>query len=312
MDDARGLCNCPVAFGAACAVPYIHSVNALRLRHGLLVTLFLLATTPLRAQDIPAPTGHVNDFANVIPADARARMEDLARRVKTATAGDIAVVTLPDLGGRPVEETALRIGREWRLGADSAIGSRARNVGVVILLVPKETSSDGRGYCRIETAQGAEGFITDAMSGSMCRSVTPRFAQQDYAGGLEELTNQVAGRFAAEFGVTLDGVTPTPVRQPRSRRGNSSLLTTLIIFFVIATLMSRIGGRGRRRSGCVGCLPIPIVMPPMGGGGWNSNRGGWSGGGFGGGFGGGGFGGGGFGGFGGGGGFSGGGGGSSW
>jgi uncharacterized protein len=294
-------------------VAYIHSVNATRFRLGLTVTLFLLATMPLRAQDIPAPVGHVNDFANVIPGDSRSRMEDLARRVKAATAGDIAVVTLPDLAGRPVEETALRIGREWGLGADSAIGSRARNVGVVILLVPKETSSDGRGHCRIETGQGAEGFITDAMSGSMCRAVTPRFAQQDYAGGLEELTTAVAGRFAAEFGVSFDGVTPISAQQPRSsRRGNSSLITTLIIFFVIATLMSRIGGRGRRRSGCVGCLPIPIVLPPVGGGGWNSNRGGWSGGGFGGGFGGGGFGGGGFGGFGGGGGFSGGGGGSSW
>jgi uncharacterized protein len=295
-----------------CAVPYIHSVNALRLRLGLLATMLFLATMPLMAQDIPAPTGHVNDFANVISPDARARMEDLARRVRTATAGDIAIVTLPDLGGRPVEEVALRIGREWRLGADSAIGSRARNVGVVILLVPKETSSDGRGHCRIETGQGAEGFITDAMSGSMCRDATPRFAQQDYSGGLEEVTNAVAGRFAAEFGVSFDGVAPVSA-EPRARRsrGNSSLLTTLIIFFVIATLMSRIGGRGRRRSGCVGCLPIPIGGPSIGGG-WNTNRGGWSGGGFGGGFGGGGFGGGGFGGFGGGGGFSGGGGGSSW
>jgi uncharacterized protein len=290
---------------------YIDFVKALRMRSRLLFPLLLLAMLPAGAQEIPAPTGHVNDFANVIPADARARMEDLAKRVRAATAGDIAIVTLPDLGGRPVEETALRIGREWRLGADSAIGSRARNVGVVILLVPKETSSDGRGHCRIETGQGAEGFITDAMSGSICRDATPRFVQQDYAGGLEQITNDVAGRFAAEFGVTLDGVTPLPAQQPRARRGNSSLLTTLIIFFVIATLMSRIGGRGRRRSGCVGCLPIPIVMPPMGGG-WNTNRGGWSGGGFGGGFGGGGFGGGGFGGFGGGGGFSGGGGGSSW
>jgi uncharacterized protein len=181
-------------------------------------------------------------------------------------------------------------------------------VGVVILVVVKETSSDGRGYCRIETGQGAEGFITDAMSGSICRAATPRFQQGDYSGAIEEITNDVAARFATEFGVTLDGVDPRPTRARRVQPGSSSILTTLIIFFVILFVLSRISGR---RRGCVGCLPIPIGGPPISGG-WNSRRGGWSGGGFGGGFGGGGFGGGGFGGFGGGGGFSGGGGGSGW
>lgn len=246
------------------------------------------------------PVGYVNDFAGVLPPDVRARLEDLALRVQGVTRGDMVIVTLPDLGGRPVEEVSLRIGREWKVGANAAVGDAARNAGVVILVVPKERSSDGRGYCRIETGQGAEGFITDATSGALCRGARELFIAQDYAGGIEQIARDVADRYAAEFGVTLDGAPRAqPSRGSREQGGGIPFWVIVLLFVLLPMLLSR--GRGRR--GCVGCIPIPIGGPTFGGG---FGHGGWGGGGFGGG------GGGGFGGFGGGGGFSGGGGGDSW
>jgi uncharacterized protein len=255
-------------------------------------------------QPLPAPVGYVNDFANVLTPEAAARIDDLAKRVNAATRGDMVVVTLPSLGGRPVEEVSLRLGREWKVGAEAAIGDQARNAGVIILLVPKETSDDGRGYCRIETGQGTEGFITDAMSGAICREQTPLFRAQDYSGALERIATDVAGRYAANFGVALDGVPPPQVRRRESQPQGIPPFMIVLALVILFSVLSSFGGR--RRRGCMGCIPIPIPGPPSGG--WHG--GGFSGGGFGG-FGGGG-GGGGFGGFGGGGGFSGGGGGSNW
>ncbi len=249
-------------------------------------------------QPLPAPVGYVNDFAQVLSPEAAARLDDLAKRVNAATRGDMVVVTLPSLNGRPVEEVSLRLGREWKVGAEAAIGDQARNAGVIILLVPKETSDDGRGYCRIETGQGTEGFITDAMSGAICREQTPLFRAQDYAGALERIAADVAGRYAANFGVTLDGIPPPQRRRPRQPQG----IPPFMVVLALVILLSVLNASGGRRRGCVGCIPIPIPGPSPGG--WHSG-----GGGFGGGFGGGG---GGFGGFGGGGGFSGGGGGSNW
>jgi len=274
----------------------------------LLAVLPAVATVPSSAwgqvaapgQPLPAPVGYINDFAKVLTPEAAARLDDLAKRVNAATRGDMVVVTLPSLGGRPVEEVSLRLGREWKVGADAAIGDQARNAGVIILLVPKETSDDGRGYCRIETGQGTEGFITDAMSGAICREQTPRFRAQDYSGALEGIATDVAGRYAANFGVALDGVPPPQVRRREVRSPSIPPFMVVLALVIFLSLLS--SSRGRRR-GCVGCIPIPVPGPSLGG--WHS------GGGFGGGFGGGG-GGGGFGGFGGGGGFSGGGGGSNW
>jgi uncharacterized protein len=249
---------------------------------------------------IPPPRGLVNDFANVIPAASAAQIERIAQDVRDKSKGEIAVVTLSDLGGREASDIALRIGREWKVGNMAAIGDRSRNAGVVILLVPKETSSDGRGHCRVETGQGAEGFITDATSGEICREATPAFMQRDYGTGLELVTLRVAQRYAQEFGFALDTTLEAPAMpvqrtSPSRRGGGINPIVLLIILFIVLSVL----GGGRRR----GCMPIFIPFGGFGGGG---GGGGWGGGGFGGG------GGGGFGGFGGGGGFSGGGGGSNW
>jgi uncharacterized protein len=253
---------------------------------------------------IPPPRGLVNDFANVIPAETSARLERIAQDVRDKTKGEIAIVTLPDLGGRDPSDIALRIGREWKVGNLANIGDKSRNAGVVILVVPKEAAPDRVGRCRIETGQGAEGFITDATAGEICREATPLFQQRNYGSALELITLRVAQRFAQEFNVSLDSSFQTPVvRAPAGqgsrRAGGINPFFLLFLLFIVLSIFGR-GGRGGGR----GCFPwwLPLVSGFGGGG----RGGGWSGGGFGGG------GGGGFGGFGGGGGFSGGGGGSNW
>jgi uncharacterized protein len=271
----------------------------LAVRATLIAAAALLQSGP----QIPPPRGLVNDFAGVIPAETATRLELIAQDVRAKTKGEIAVVTLSDIGGRDKADVARQIGRDWKVGNLADIGDRSRNAGVVILVVPKESASDGQGRCRIETGQGAEGFITDATAGEICREATPLFQKRDYGSALELLTLRVAQRFAQEFNVTLDTAFQVPVvRAPARQTGRSggiSPLFLLVILFIVLSMFGKRGGGGRR-----GCFPWWLPLVGFGGGG--GRGGGWSGGGFGGG------GGGGFGGFGGGGGFSGGGGGSDW
>ncbi len=268
------------------------------------------ATGPLT---IPAPQGLVNDFAHVIAADRAARIEALAQAVRGRSGGEIAVVTLPDIGDRDPGDVALQIGRQWKVGAAAKIGDRTRNAGTVILVVPRQTSSTGRGRVSIQTGQGTEAFVTDAEAGDIRREATPLLQQGDYGAAVELMTQRVAEHYAREFGFDLDSLgvalpdatgPPTYERVPRRTSGGGggiNPVVLLVIFFVVVSLLSSMGGRGRR--GCGGC--IPIFLPFGGGGGFGGGS--WGGGGWGGGGSWGGGGGGGFGGFGGGGGFSGGG-----
>jgi len=65
---------------------------------------------------VPPPRGYVNDFAAVLDAASVAHMEAVIAEVRAKTRGEIAVVTLPDIGDRPAADVALRIGRQWASG----------------------------------------------------------------------------------------------------------------------------------------------------------------------------------------------------
>ena len=272
--------------------------------HFLLALQAIQAPAPPRGFS-PSAAEVIVDSAHVLPFESIQRINGIAFDVKSKSGGEIAVLTLPDIGLRAPVDVAVAIARAWGVGASANIGDRTRNAGVLILLVPKETNSTGRGACFITTGQGTEGFITDADAGQYCREATPYFQQREYGPALEYLTARVAAEFASEFGFTLDSTSgrarAVDDERQRSRGRGQTEMSPLVFFAIVIVIYLVLGSLGRRRRGCGGCIPIPIVFPTGG----TYHRGGW-GGGFGGG------GGGGFGGFGGGGGFSGGGGGSSW
>ncbi len=235
---------------------------------------------------VPPPRGYVNDFAGVLDPAAVARIGAVVAEVKDKTQGEIVVVTLPDIGDRPAADVALQIGREWKVGPGALPGDRARNLGVVILLVPRKDHRPGTGRFYIATGKGAEGFLTDAAAGRIGDVVVPEMAREDYSAALVHAVDLVAGAFAREFQVTLTG---GGEEQP----GEAPELPIPAGWIIAAVILLVLLSRGR-------IFLLPVWLGGFGRrSGWGG--GGWSGGG---GFGGGG---GGFGGFGGGGGFSGGG-----
>ena len=230
---------------------------------------------------IPPPRGFVNDFAGVLDSASIRHMEAVITEVREKTKGEIAVVTLPDIDDRAPSDVAVQIGRQWGVGAQGEAGDRRKNLGVVVLLVPRKNHEPGTAHLYIATGRGAEGFLTDAATGRTEDAMLPALSQEQYGAGLSLGVDLIAQAFAAEFGVTLTN--PQYVRPPPAPEAPDipvGWIIAVIIFLIIVS-------RGR------------IFLLPL----WLGRGGGWSGGGWGGGRGGGG----GFGGFGGGGGFSGGG-----
>src|SRR6184192_652012 len=215
---------------------------------------------------VPQPVGHVNDFAHVISPEAARRIDRIIQDVRSKSRGEIVVITLPDLKGRDPADVALQIGRQWKVGATGGPGDRARNAGVIILVIPKETSSDGRGHTEIQTGLGAEGFLTDATTGAIQDEAIPLLRNRDYGGAIELMTLRVAQRFANEFQFSLDStlapVEAPPVEQspPNVQFSIPPFVWILLIFFILSML------RGSRRRGGCGCLPIFLPFP-MGRGG---------------------------------------------
>src|SRR5438094_9309893 len=159
---------------------------------------------------VPPPRGYVNDFAGVLDQASVAHMEAVITEVRQKTRGEIAVVTLADIGDRPAADVALEIGRRWGVGVKGEAGDPAKNLGVVVLLVPLKDHRPGTGQLFIATGRGAEGFLTDARIGRIRDAMTPYLAREDYGAGLARGVDLIAGAFAQEFAVTLTGVPELP------------------------------------------------------------------------------------------------------
>src|SRR3989475_5321035 len=197
--------------------------------------LWLLLVAQLGRDSLPPPRGYVNDFAGVLDAASVSHMEAVIAEVRAKSRGEIAVVTLPDIGDRAASDVALQIGRQWGVGAKGEAGDPAKNVGVVVLLVPQKHHRPGTGQVFIATGRGAEGFLPDARVGRIRDAMDPYFAREDYSGGLEEGVALLAQAFAAEFGVTLVSEhAPAPPERPALDAGQlAKWVFILAIVFVI-------------------------------------------------------------------------------
>ncbi len=250
------------------------------MRARALSVLFGLAllVLPARAQaiDVPRGTGWVNDTARVLPASEVAALESRLAAFEQKNGHELALLTLPTTSGQPIENYALAVAREWKLGKPG------KNDGALLVVAVQDRK------LRIEVGRGLEGELTDLMCGRIIRDVmVPRFKAGDMPGGIRA---GVEAMIAVAGGA---GEKALPAQKKQVDGGQALILIVFVLFIVIVAIVRRMGGGGggygRRYRG--GLFPFPMMMGGLGGGGGRS----------------GGFGGGGFGGFGGGGGFSGGG-----
>ena len=187
----------------------------------------------------PAPASFIADVPGVIAPDARARLDARLRAVQDSGFGDIAVAIMPSIGDYPAYEMGTAIYRTWGVGRIDSLGSERRDLGVLLLIVPKELSPDSSGHCWITTGIGAEGLITDATGGSICRDrIIPHLRTRDYAtavaAGIESIADEIRSGLTAPAGAT-------GVSGAISQSGDSR--SPLPVAFIIAGVLA-LGGVG--------------------------------------------------------------------
>ncbi len=234
--------------------------------------LFLLLGPAYSAVSIPKPEGWVTDQAGLLDASTRGRLERLLTELERKSGVEIAVATLPTLGGRSVEEAAVELFQAW------GIGKKGKDEGVLLLVAPKERK------IRIEVGYGLEGTIPDGLAGEIIReTITPRFRQGRFAEGVETGVRQIVETIARQKQIDLTTPHLPPSRTTVGRLGMDQrrLVSKATIFFLLLLVgligiaianerSLRLGGRGRGRFRRR-FLRIPGIYP----------GGGWSGGGFG-------------------------------
>jgi uncharacterized protein len=230
----------------------------------LLRTLAVVALGLVQGVAVPKNDGWVTDLAHLLSPEQERALEALCESYHAGTKRDVALLTVPDLGGQPIERYSLEVARAWKMGANGADDA-------ALLVVSKNDRK-----LRIEVGRMLEDKLTDAISGRIIRDViAPRFKAGDFYGGLraglEAMHAAIGGDYAA-----VERAHPQDIPLPA-------------IFFMISfvLLMISLARRRRRLGGWGGGVPPfwigPMIGRSLGGGGGGRSSGGF-GGGFGGGF----------------------------
>jgi uncharacterized protein len=236
----------------------------------LALALVLVPAAALAAPAFPPLTGRVVDQANILPADVEAELDAKLAALEAKTTDQVVVVTLPSLGDYDIADYGYQLGRHWQ------IGQKGLNNGVMFIIAPNERK------VRFEVGYGLEPVLTDALSSVILQTeVLPRFRENDYAGGVragvDALVTQLSMPREDAIARAKAAVKPKAKVNPVAM-----LFIGFIVFFVLMSFLGALG-RGRRRHGGDGLLPILIwsalSSSGRGGGGWGGGGGSFGGGG---------------------------------
>jgi uncharacterized protein len=201
----------------------------------------------------PNPGGFIRDVPGVLGEEQRRELNARITGIQQHIHGDIGVAILSDIGDIPPYEVGTAIYRAWKIGTVAPIGNARRDVGALVLLVPRELSPNHRGECWITTGRGSEGAVVDAAAGKICRDrVIPAMKARAYAAavdsaitGIEHLYLVGLDSLTASQAVAPPRVTPAPlIRQGSAasgQRGAAAWLgahgtTALVLLGVLAVL----------------------------------------------------------------------------
>jgi uncharacterized protein len=196
------------------------------------LVLFVFLIPQLAEAAFPRPTGFVNDFANVIQAGTKTKLEGLLQAVERKSGYEIAVVTIPSLDERPIEDYAEDLYKTW------GIGKKGKDEGALILVAPNQKQ------VRIEVGYGLEGAINDARAGRIIRdAMIPFFKQGDITKGIVAGTQAVVGIALNEKGLSFKdlGSSGAAVASsaPKKKGGPLSVLGKILLFLIMAYLFIR-------------------------------------------------------------------------
>lgn len=174
----------------------------------------------------PTAQFFVNDFADVLSADAEQQIVELGRRVQQQTGAQAVAVTVPSLEGQSVEDYAIDLANSW------GIGQEEKDNGVLLLIAVEERK------LRIEVGLGLEGALPDGKTGRIMDDyMTPSLRKNDYSTGMLEGYKAVAAQIYQEYGVDASELNGYEISGSQNTSNNQDIPSILKMLSPLAILL---------------------------------------------------------------------------
>ena len=141
-----------------------------------LLAILLMGAAPADLE----PRGYVNDFADIIPDEREAVIEQKISDFEKVTTMEIAVVTTPSLDGSDIQSWSTGLAQSW------GVGKKGNDNGIMFVVAPNERE------WRIDTGYGVGAFLVDHTAARYGNEILPDyFKAGDYGGGIEAMVDKI-------------------------------------------------------------------------------------------------------------------------
>ena len=212
----------------------------------VLIAVFTIFAQSLSESPLPAPTGMVNDYANIIDDTVQAQIEQKLREfnAKTNPQVEIAVVTVETTGERPIFDYTFAVARGWK------IGSKDDDNPSALMLI---AINDKKYFTQI--SKDLEDELPDGIAGQLQRQyLVPAFKQGNYSKGV----NDTVDAFIRTIEQRASAPSGTPQQSQPEKSGISNgtlfcccliVIVVIILFIIFSSFGKRGGGSGGSGSG---------------------------------------------------------------
>jgi uncharacterized protein len=177
---------------------------------------------------VPALSGRVVDLTASLTAQQQAEIEQKLREFEESKGSQIAVLIVPATAPESIEQFALRVAEQWKLGRKKI------DDGAILVIAKNERA------LRIEVGYGLEGVLNDATAKRIIEErIVPRFKQDDFQGGISSGIDAMLGVINGE---------PLPAPAARDVEGDSTWSSLAFLAFIgvlIGGIMRGLFGRAR-------------------------------------------------------------------
>ena len=203
------------------------------LSRAALATILMVAAPLVAAQvTVPPLKSRVTDLTGTLTSDQRGALEQKLAALESRKGSQVAVLLVPTTQPEAVEQYALRVFDQWKLGRKGV------DDGVLLLIAKNDRK------LRIEVGYGLEGALPDAIARRIIdEEIVPLFKQGNFYGGVGAGTDRIIK--------LIEGESMPPPRRTTAPGSGWSSETFLIGFIVLAmlsqllhSLLGRVAGAG--------------------------------------------------------------------
>ena len=203
-----------------------------------LLAMVLLIPVPgvLSAQDVPVPplNAQVVDTTGTLSPEQRTALIQKLQTFEATKGSQIAVLLVPSTQPETIEQYALRVAENWKIGRKNV------DDGAILVVALQDRA------LRIEVGYGLEGALTDITSKRIIEEIiVPQFRQGNFAGGVAAGVDQMIKVIEGE-------PLPEPVAQQTAN--NSSTIEDIAPVLFMLSLF--VGGFLRKT---IGKLPAALA-----------------------------------------------------